>query len=64
MRKILNNVLAVGFGIVVGSMFGLAVSFYMLKSSMMSVNEAYEQGQIKAQKECIDLIKNTGNGKD
>jgi hypothetical protein len=57
MRKLLDNTLSVGLGIIIGGLAGCAFSLWLLKSDIMIADEAYKAGKRDATQECIQLIK-------
>lgn len=55
MKKIMDNV----FVFLLGSMFGILMTFLMMKTVMIDIDTARQDGYKQAQRECVQLIKNT-----
>jgi len=58
-KRIYENTLAIGVGIIIGGIFGTIVTSILFKTSLLSIEESYDNGYKKAQQECVQLIKNT-----
>ncbi len=59
MKKILSIAGIYPLAFLIGAMFGMMVTFILMKTLIESHNEAYDNGYKQAQQECINLIKST-----
>lgn len=59
LRKILEPSMKVFILLLIGSLIGFALSTIIYKTTIQTANESYDLGYKNAQKDCVELIKNT-----